>query len=77
MKESSLSEKFQSFFFQILLTFLLRVWPIGWVTIPVYLENSNSKRYNHQHSFGRIFNNVFNDTQFDKLCTCGSPVIDV
>ena len=77
MKERSLREKFHSFFFQILLTLLLRVWPTRWVTIPICLKNSNSKRYHHQHGFERIFNKLFNDAQFDRLCTCGSPVIDV
>ena len=37
------------------------------------LENGMSKRYLYQHAFDRIFK-ISNDTQVDRIYTCGSVV---
>ena len=40
-----------------------------------YLEKSESKHCLHKNM--RVFDKLSNDMQVDRLCTCGSLVIDV
>ena len=40
-------------------------------------RNGKRKLYIRQDFFKRVFNKLSNDTEVYRLCTCGSPFIDV